>query len=305
LRTAFIDALESAAERNPRLVLVVGDLGYGVVDSFRSRFPNQFLNAGISEQNMAGMAAGLASEGRVVFIYSIANFPTFRCLEQIRNDIAYTGLPVVVVAVGAGFSYGTLGSSHHAIEDMAVMRALPGMRVLSPADSYEVEACMDLILKDPAPTYLRIGKNGEGEVHGGPVKNLSRGLPVFRGSKVIVLTTGSILSDVLKALRLTDPAGEFFELRSIPLVKPLGLDADLSTFQLVVTVEEHSKNGGLGTAVLERVSESEIQIPVIRIGISENPARPQGSHEYLKDLEGLSLANLVGRFRAIRDTLEM
>ena len=164
MRTAFINELILQARIRPEIFLVVGDLGYSVVEPFAKEFPDRFLNAGIAEQNMAGVAAGLASEGFHVFTYSIANFPTLRCLEQIRNDICYHGFPVTVVAVGGGLSYGNLGYSHHAVQDLAIMRTLPNIAILAPGDPGETRECVRWLAANPQPSYLRIGKAGESQL---------------------------------------------------------------------------------------------------------------------------------------------
>ena len=158
MRNIFIDELSELAKFDERIFLVVGDLGYGVTEPFENQFPNRFLNVGIAEQNMIGFAAGLARSGYKVFVYSIANFPTFRCLEQIRNDLCYEQLDVTVVSVGAGFSYGVLGYSHFAIEDIGIMRTLPNMQVLSPSDSNEVRSLLKYAISTESPKYLRLGK---------------------------------------------------------------------------------------------------------------------------------------------------
>jgi transketolase len=152
MRNAFIQGLSKLAENDKNIMLLTGDLGYGIFEDFEKKFPNQFLNCGVAEQNMIGVAAGLASEGKRVFVYSIANFPTFRCLEQIRNDICYHGLPVTIVSIGSGFSYGTLGYSHYAIEDIAIMRCLPGLRIFSPVDPNSVIDSLNLTLQEFAPS---------------------------------------------------------------------------------------------------------------------------------------------------------
>ena len=161
MRNAFIDELCTLAETNDRIFLIVGDLGYNVVEPFAQRFPDRFLNAGVSEQNMTGVAAGLAADGYHVFTYSIANFPTFRCAEQLRNDIAYHDLPVTVVAVGGGLAYGNLGYSHHAVQDYALIRCMQNMLIAAPGDPAEVRACLRYLTANPGPSYLRLGKAGE------------------------------------------------------------------------------------------------------------------------------------------------
>lgn len=296
LRDAFIEALTRRAETDDDVFLLVGDLGFGVIEDFESKFPNRFLNAGVAEQNMAGMAAGLASQGFKPFIYSIANFPTFRCLEQIRNDISHTGLPVVIVSVGAGFSYGNLGYSHYALEDLAIMRALPGMRVLSPADTLEVKMCMDLISNDPRPTYLRLGKNGESHVHpGGSQISLQRN-ELRAGREILVLATGSISKVAYDALEAIDPDQERFYLSSVPVVKPLYLDFELvRRFKRIVTIEEHSVVGGLGSAVLEFLNNHDIQAKTTVIAVPDSVISEQGSSDYMRNRFGLSQVEIEVR----------
>src|SRR5438876_9433678 len=165
MRAAFIRTLSELAEHDLRIKLIVGELGFGVVESFAERFPKQFLNAGVAEQNMTGIAAGMALSGKVVFTYSIANFPTLRCLEQVRNDVCYHNANVKIVAVGGGFAYGSLGATHHATEDLAIMRALPEMTVVAPGDPVEAEAATDAIAAHAGPCYLRLGRAGESRVH--------------------------------------------------------------------------------------------------------------------------------------------
>jgi transketolase len=193
MRSAFINSLVAAAEINENIVLVVGDLGFGVIEPFASRFPKRFFNAGVAEQNMMGLAAGLASEGFHVFVYSIANFPTFRCSEQIRNDVDYHNLPVTVVAVGGGMAYGNLGYSHHAVQDYALIRTMPNMLIAAPGDPMEVTACMRYLINNPQPSYLRIGKAGEPCIHAEiPEVSPGKWLAIREGKEggISYLTTG-------------------------------------------------------------------------------------------------------------------
>jgi transketolase len=161
MRTAFIKALTDLAETDNRIWLVTGDLGFSVLEEFASRFPDRYLNVGVAEQNMTGVAAGLAMSGKIVFTYSIANFPTLRCLEQVRNDVCYHNANVKIVAVGGGLAYGAQGYTHHAIEDLAILRALPNIRVIAPGDPAETRAAVMAIVNTPGPCYLRLGKAGE------------------------------------------------------------------------------------------------------------------------------------------------
>ena len=159
MRKIFIDELILAAKKNKKIILIVNDLGYSVVEKFATLFPKQFYNAGVAEQNMMGLASGMALEGYHVFVYSIGNFPTFRCAEQIRNDVDYHKLPVTIVNVGAGVSYGNLGYSHHSIQDYALVRLFPNMLIAAPGDQKEIKACMQYIIKNPQPSYLRLAKS--------------------------------------------------------------------------------------------------------------------------------------------------
>ena len=188
MRTAFIQALSERAAADPRITLVVGDLGFGVVTDFAKRFPRQYLNVGVAEQNMTGLAAGMAMAGRIVFTYSIANFPTLRCLEQIRNDVCYHGANVVVVAVGGGLSYGALGMSHHATEDIAILRSLPQMTVIAPGDPVETTAAVGAAAAGIGPVYLRLGRAGEPLVHEKPIAwTLGKALSVRPGDDVTLI----------------------------------------------------------------------------------------------------------------------
>jgi transketolase len=297
MRDAFIRAISEKATEHPEIFLMVGDIGYGVVENFRENFPSQFLNAGVAEQNMTGMAAGLASKGRKVFTYSIANFPVFRCLEQIRNDVAYNNLPVTVVSVGAGLSYGTLGYSHHALEDIAAMRIFPNMRVFSPADSAEVDACVDEIIREPRPTYLRLGKNGEPKVHRNRVTSVIEPLELAAGNSILVLATGSIANEAARAVEMLNTAlGPIFSLFSVPQVKPLHLhNISLNTYSAVVTIEEHSVVGGFGSAVLESLAETRVLIPTFVFGVKDQQSYLVGAADFLRERQGLDVESLTRR----------
>lgn len=169
MRDTFVKTLLAEAKVDPNVVLITGDLGFGVLEEFEKELPSQFINSGVAEQSMIGLASGIASTGKRVFVYSIGNFPTIRALEQIRNDVCYMNNPVVIVAVGSGYSYGSHGYTHHALEDIAAMRALPNMNVVSPADPVETEVLTRFLVKDRSPSYLRLGRSGE--------KVLNRNIP--------------------------------------------------------------------------------------------------------------------------------
>lgn len=259
MRTAFIEGLLELARRDERVVLIVGDLGYSVIEPFEAEFPERFFNAGIAEQSMMGMAAGLASEGFKVFVYSIANFPTFRCAEQIRNDVAYHGLSVTVVSVGGGLVYGNMGYSHHAIQDYALMRVLPGMKILAPGDSSEVKLCLDAALDSDGPTYFRLGNPGTPNVHQF-VPDAKPGEWQFvsgiKNSKQVLLTTGGTLA--LAKSWLEKPEYSNFALYSVPI---WGMEyrseqvEKIRGLERVITVEDHLFDGGFGSWILESLSK--------------------------------------------------
>jgi transketolase len=261
MRNAFIDELVEHALKNSNIALVVGDLGFSVVEPFADRFPNRFINAGVAEQNMMGLAAGMASEGYHVFTYSIANFPTFRCAEQIRNDIDYHNLPVTVVAVGGGLAYGSLGYSHHAVQDYALMRSLPNMLIASPGDPMEVRACMRYLVNNPQPSYLRLGKAGEPCFHKNvPSVNPGQWLNIRKGKKdcETFLTTGATL-EIANRLIDDNPKLKSWAINSLPLWSmktKASQSKQIEEYSKTTSIEDHLMDGGFGSWLLEAVSSS-------------------------------------------------
>jgi transketolase len=292
MRDRFIKALVREAESNENLMLIVGDLGYGVIDGFEKRFPSQFINAGVAEQNMIGMAAGLAKIGYKVFVYSIANFPTFRCLEQIRNDIAYHNLDVSIVAIGAGFSYGTLGYSHHAVEDLAIMRSIPGMKIYSPCDPNKVEECFNDSLKIGGPKYFRLGKNGEPEIPNMPP--ISDNSIQNQSSNKLIISTGAITSEAYSAKAKLEFKGIGVDILPINIIKPFHLNKhQLENYSQIYVLEEHSIIGGLGSCVVEELQILGLQIPVKMISIPDNSQNPTGSQFFLRQQFRLDADSIV------------
>ncbi len=296
MRTAFIEQLCALAEQDERIWLVCGDLGYSVLEVFRDRFPNRYLNAGVAEQNMTGIAAGLAMAGKVVFTYSIANFPIMRCLEQIRNDICYHRLDVKVVAVGGGLAYGSLGYSHHGVEDLAVMSVLPHMTVVAPGDPTEARAATAAIAATPGPAYLRLGKAGEPILHRQAIRFvLGQAIQVQDGQHLSILTTGGVLGIAIEAARLLDASGCSVRLLSMPSLVPLDVEAIQRAARdtgAILTVEEHG-TGGLGTMVAEVLASNSAAIPFHALRLGREPIRIAGSQEELRSAQGLSVAGIL------------
>ncbi len=293
MRTAFIKTLFDLAKEDERINLIVGDLGYSVVEQFQNQFPSRFINAGVAEQNMTGMAAGLALSGKIVFTYSIANFPTLRCLEQIRNDICYHKANVKIVAVGGGFAYGALGMTHHATEDLAIIRSLPNMLVVAPGDAVEAKLATEAIVRHEGPCYLRLGKAGEPRVHEiEPDFKLGEALQIRAGTEITLMATGGILHNTLKAAEKLEEDDISVRVLSIHTVKPLDKEEVLksaSETSAIFTVEEHSLIGGLGGAVAEILAESEFSgVYFKRLGIESTFISQVGNQEYLREMFGLS-----------------
>lgn len=299
MRDTFVKTLIGLAEKDKDIELITGDLGFGVLKPFWEKLPDQFTNAGIAEQNMTTVAAGMALEGKTVFTYSIGNFPTLRCLEQIRNDCAYHHANVNIVCVGGGFVYGSLGMSHHATEDIAVMRSLPGVTVVCPGDLVEAAEATKAIAKYPGTCYLRLGRGGEKQVHTEiPNFRIGKAMRIKEGEKIAVFSTGAILDEVTDAVAELERKGISVEQYSFPTVKPLDqrviLDCS-NRFDKIVTVEEHNITGGFGSAVAEVMAENPTRAQLVRIGINDEYCTIVGSQKYLRDQYGFSANKLVKR----------
>jgi len=289
MRTAFIDQLIKEARVNEKIFLLVGDLGYNVVEPFAKEFPDRFQNVGIAEQNMAGLAAGLAMTGYNVYFYSIGNFPTLRCIEQIRNDIAYHHANVKVVAVGGGYAYGDLGATHHATEALGMMRTIPNMVVCSPSDPIEARALTTLSSTYDGPMYIQLGKAGEKIIHNHD-HNLNVGdiIPFkVENRREAVLVTGSIASVIV-----TSPETENKDIYTLPFIKPINKEhisniADL--YEVITIIEEHQKSGGIGSAIIEQINdlyyEGEVtKYPKVhRVAIDDYFQDVSGSQMYLRE----------------------
>ena len=296
MRTAFINQLCTLADTDEHIWLICGDLGYSVLEAFADRFPSRYLNAGVAEQNMTGVAAGLALVGKTVFTYSIANFPIMRCLEQIRNDVCYHNLNVKIVSVGGGLAYGSHGYKHHAVEDLAIMNALPNLIVAAPADPIEARAITTILASHQGPAYLRLGKAGEPVLHAAGTKvELGRAIQVADGSDVTIISIGGMLGTVLKASDELRLQGIHPRILSMPFLTPLDTAAILDAAEetgAILTVEEHGP-GGIGTAVAETLAIHGHAVAFHPLRLAKSPIKVSGTQEELRSAQGLSVEGIV------------
>jgi transketolase len=303
MRDAFVAAILETARRDPMVLLLTGDLGFGVLTPFADALPRQFVNVGVAEQNLAGLATGLALSGHVVFTYSIGNFPTLRCLEQIRNDACYHDANVKIVAIGGGFSYGALGVSHHATEDLAIMRALPSMTVFCPADDREAAAVTTFAYQTHGVCYVRLDKSHV-SVHGTDTAGITPGKArrLRDGVDATIIGAGGILQEALDAATVLSRDGIECTVFSMHTVKPIDretiLQACLST-PVLVTIEEHTLDGGLGSAVAEVCMDNGVAPAAFsRIGLRSQFSSIVGSQTYLRARYGLDSHGVVEAVRS-------
>ncbi len=298
MRDAFVSAITELAATNPKVILLTGDLGFGIFDDYSTRFPEQFLNVGVAEQNMIGVGTGMALEGYTVFAYSIANFATLRCLEQIRNDAAYHEANVTIVASGGGFTYGSLGMSHHATEDVAILRALPGITVVVPADSWESGEATKALAKSKGVGYLRIEKSGvETNRSSGEVFRLGKARRIKEGRNLTFVSMGGIIAEVLSAVGKLEAAYPVTcRVISMHTIKPLdGEELILAAKETggIVTVEEHNRLGGLGGAVAEWLMNANCFPETFKmLGLNDQYTSIVGDQSYLRERSGLDAESI-------------
>jgi transketolase len=302
MRTAFIEHLVELAAEDERIFLICGDLGYSVLEQFSDRFPDRYLNAGVAEQNMTGVAAGLALAGKTVFTYSIANFPVMRCLEQIRNDVCYHNLNVKVVSVGGGLAYGSHGYTHHGVEDLAVMSVMPNMQVIAPGDPIEAKAATRLLASTHGPAYLRLGKAGEPVLHSKPVDLASgKAIVVSEGTDATVITTGGMLGTAIDAVKTLSEQGISVRLLSMPILTPHDAESirrAAAETRGIVTVEEHGV-GGLGTIVAEELAISGAHTAFRPLRLGRAPVKVAGTQNQLREPQGLSVPGIIEAVRGV------
>lgn len=306
MRDTFVKTLVQCAKENKNIELITGDLGFGVLKPFWEQCPDQFTNAGIAEQMMTGVAAGMALIGKNVFTYSIGNFPTLRCIEQIRNDCAYHNANVKIVCIGGGFVYGSLGMSHQATEDLAVLRAMPNVIVLAPADLVEAEECTKALAKYQGTAYLRLGRGGEKRIHE-KIENfqIGKAIKVCDGEDVAIFSTGAIFEEVTACKEILNAIGIKPTIYTFPTVKPIDtitIKAIASKINLIVTCEEHNIIGGFGSAVAEVMAEmKEKKATLLRVGLNDEYSVRVGNQKYLRAQYGIDAKNIAEKImRALK-----
>ena len=300
MRDAFLDALTSLAEKDKDVVLLTGDLGYGVFEEFESRFPGQYFNVGVAEQNMSGIASGLSLEGKKVVTYSIGNFPTLRCLEQIRNDACYHDANITIVASGGGFSYGSLGMSHHATEDLAILRALPNISVIAPCTANEAGQAITAMIHDGGVGYLRLDKTAAKDNNTDSLFSIGKAIRHKEGSDLTLIAIGGILDDVNIAAFELQKLGINARVVGMHSIKPIDTDEILDAAKNtggIVTVEEHNKDGGLGSAISEVCMDFGVMPKkFLRIGLDNMYSSIVGSQQYLRsryEMDSEAIVNKV------------
>ncbi len=304
MRDTVIKTLIELGKEDKSIELITGDLGFGVLKSFWETLPDQFINAGIAEQNMTGVAAGLALEGKKVFTYSIGNFPTLRCLEQIRNDCAYHNANVNIICVGGGYVYGSLGMSHHATEDIAILRALPDVTVICPGDPNEASLSVKKIANKNGTCYLRLGRGGEKTVNNIKEFEIGKAYKLRDANelrkKVAIFSTGAILEETSLACDMLENEGIAVEQYSFPTVKPIDKEVIkncANRFDNIFTVEEHNIVGGFGSAVAEIMAELDHKAKLHRIGINDFYCVEVGSQAYLREQVGINADGIVEKVK--------
>ncbi len=285
MREAFFVELFKIFKKDKNAILITGDLGYRLLDKFRKELPKQFINAGIAEQNMMSVAAGLALEGKKVFVYSIANFPVLRCLEQIRNDVAYHNANVKIISAGVGFDYGTLGYSHHATEDIAVLMAIPNISIISPFDNYTAKIAARYVYKNKGSFYVRLSKDKINDlVKDKKNYDIKKPAEIIKGEKIAIFSTGAIIQEAIKTAEILSKKNIKIGVYGFAMIKPIDKEyirQIIKRYDIIFTLEEHRINGGFGSKICNIISESNNKSKIIKIGLDDKFNFFIGDKQYL------------------------
>lgn len=297
MRTAFVKTLQKVASKNNKVFLLTGDLGFSIFEDFKENFPKQYLNAGVAEQNMTGVAAGMAMEGKIPFIYSIVPFVTMRNFEQIRNDLCYQDLNVKIVGVGSGFSYGPYGHTHHGLEDIGILRTLANITILCPGDPIETELAILASMEIKSPVYIRLGRAGEPCVYSKkPDFRVGKGIIVREGKDLTIFATGTMLYRGLEVVGKLEEKGISSRLISMHTIKPIDKNIVLNSAKntkALFALEEHSVIGGLGSAIAEILAEKNAKTKFKRIGVPDRFTKVIGNQEYMRRANNLSIDKII------------
>ena len=304
MRNAYLSALYDLARNNKQIMALVADIGAIVFDKYREDFPSQFINFGVAEANMISAAAGLASCGKIPFAYTIAPFITMRTYEQIRNDVCLQKMNVKIVAVGVGFVYSTLGPTHHATEDIALMKVLPDMTVISPADPLEARKATIAAAQIEGPVYLRLGTSKEPDVYQQDYDfTVGRGVKLNDGDDATIIATGSIVHDALQAVMELEEENISVKLINIHTIKPIDKEIILQAARetrAVLTVEEHNIEGGFGSSVADVILEGNgAPIKFKRLGVNDTFCSYYGTHQELKSRYGLAREDIIREVKCL------
>ena len=294
MRDTFVKEITKAAEKNSKIVILAGDIGYKLFDNFIKKFPKRFYNCGVAEANMTTVAAGLALKGFIPITYTIATFNVYKTVEQIKIDICYPNLGVIIVGTGSGLSYADLGSTHHAIEDIGVLRSIPNLNIISPADPIELKSLIPQIIKSKKPIYLRIGKRGEKNIYKKKPKiQLSRWNKVSNGKKICIIATGNIIIKAHEAIKEMRKDNIYPSLISAHSIKPIDKKMLMKIFkkyEYIVTLEEHSSIGGLSSAIAEFYLSQNIKRKFLTLSTGENFIVKSGKQD-----EAIKMLNLTSK----------
>ena len=299
-----MNSLFSLAKKDPNVMLITADLGYGVFEEFEKKYPNQYLNVGVAEHSMMGVASGLALEGRIIFTYSIGNFPTLRCLEHIRNDACYHELNIHIVTSGGGFSYGGLGMSHHATEDLSIMRALPGINVMAPGTAWEAGEATLALYQDKKVGYLRIDKSklDQEEILNNDFQ-IGKANVIREGKDITLIAAGGILEEAVKASCELERLGIESRVISLCSVKPIDVAMVRKACDEtggIITIEENNLIGGMGSAISEIVLDNNFQPKVFkRIGLKDEYSSIVGSQHYLRSLYKIDSSSIIEEVKKV------
>jgi len=298
MRNAFASEITSLAKDDDRIVLLSGDIGNRLFDEYKKYFKNRFYNCGVAEANMTGIASGMAICGLIPITYTITPFNTYRCYEQIRVDICYNNVCVIIVGVGSGLSYASLGATHQSCEDIAIMRTLPNMTVICPGDPVEIRLALKASINNPGPVYLRLGKKGEPVIHNDiPDFKIGKGIIINQGNDACIINTGNTLPVAIQAANILKEKGKNIQVVSMHTVKPLDyelLEEIFDKFLVIATLEEHNLQGGIGSAIAEwRSDHGKVKNILCRFGTPDYFLSMTGGHNNARKISGLDPKNIA------------